>query len=342
MELEELELLMKEIESERHVEVSKSLALKMQLEGHLGKVKSLLEAMKMEHEEENPELPTMKVQLEKRIVRVRKILIPLSWRLREQFTEGIKELKSLQQKLSLLQFKGELKSQTLKMELDKHTGELESLLKKEMELKESAELSFKNCETHIQKSELLLNKLESECNKKILQPLVWKMIVKGHTATQKKVKFSVLAIEKHIAKLESLMVEIKLEQEEGLEFQMLDIKLEEHVWKLELLVTETKLLCDVDMLQSSVSKMQLEENLAKVKSRLKITKFEREKREPEFVLLEIELKQKKEKLESLTGAMKYTPREQVGLNKRTTAYNCYWWTRTVWSKSQGCRRIRIF
>ena len=293
MELEELELLVKEIESERHVEVPESLALKMQLEGHLGKVKSLLEAMKMEHEKENPELPAMKEQLKERVVRVKDIIFPPSKRiLIKNLTEDIKELKSFQQKLILLQFTEEIKSQMLKMELERYTGELESL-EEEIELEELRLLmfEFENRETHrqkswethiqklweihrqqswkkhIQKSESLLNKLESECNEKILQPLVWKMILKGHTATQKrKLEFPTLVTEKHIAKLESLMVEMKLEQEEGLEFQMLDIKLKEHILKSELLVTETKLLCDVDMQQSSVSKMQLEGNLAKVKT----------------------------------------------------------------------------
>ena len=350
MELEELELLVKEIESERHVEVPESLALKMQLEGHLGKVKSVLEAMKMEHEKENPELPAMKEQLKERVVRVKDIIFPPSKRSSiKNLTEDIKELKSLQQKLILLQFTEEIKSQMLKMELERYTGELESL-EEEIELEEfrllmlefeyserhgqkwwethiqkswgkhyqkSSETHIKKSwETHIQKSESLLNKLESECNEKILQPLVWKMILKGHTATQKrKLEFPTLVTEKHIAKLESLMVEMKLEQEEGLEFQMLDIKLKEHILKSELLVTETKLLCDVYMQQSSVSKMQLEENLAKVKSRLEITKLEREKREAKFIALQTMLKQEKEKLESLTEAMKYTPRGQDGLNK---------------------------
>ena len=349
MELEELELLVKEIESERHVEVPESLALKMQLEGHLGKVKSLLEAMKMEHEKENPELPAMKEQLKERVVRVKDIIFPPSKRSSiKNLTEDIKELESVQQKLILLQFTEEIKSQMLKMELERYTGELESL-EEEIELEElrlpmlefeyserhgqkwwethiqkswekhqkSSETHIKKSwETHIQKSESLLNKLESECNEKILQPLVWKMILKGHTATQKrKLEFPTLVTEKHIAKLESLMVEMKLEQEEGLEFQMLDIKLKEHVLKSELLVTETKLLCDVYMQQSSVSKMQLEENLAKVKSRLEITKLEREKREAKFIALQTMLKQEKEKLESLTGARKYTPRGQDGLNK---------------------------
>ena len=226
MELEELELLVKEIESERHVEVPQSLALKMRLEGHLGKVKSLLEAVKMEHEEQIPELPAMKVQLEERILQRNKIIFLTSER---QLKECIKALDSLQGKLSL-QFTGELKSQALKIELDKHIEELESLLKKEMELEISEKLSFENWETHIQKSESLLNKLEWECNKEILPPFVWELILKGHAAKEKSVlegielteekilMFPTFAIElkQHIVKLESLIVETKLKQEEGL------------------------------------------------------------------------------------------------------------------------------
>ena len=61
MELEELESLLKEIESERHVEVPESLALKMRLEGHLRKVKSLLETLK--RQKQKPESSTMAREL---------------------------------------------------------------------------------------------------------------------------------------------------------------------------------------------------------------------------------------------------------------------------------------
>ena len=184
-ELEKLEFLVKIIESERHVEVPESFALKMRLEGHLGKVKSMLEAMKVEQDEEKPELPAMKVQLKEHIVRIKKIKSLTS---KDQLKERIMELKSLQSTVRL--FTRELKFQKLEMELYEHTGKLESLLEKEIKL-EVGESRFRtlvmDLEKHIEKSESLLNKLESECDVEILQPLVWKMILKKYLAKEKSV-----------------------------------------------------------------------------------------------------------------------------------------------------------
>ena len=311
MELKQLEWLVKEIESERHIEVPESLALKMRLEGHLGKVKSLLEAVKMEHEEENPELPAMKVQLEDRILHRNKIMF-LTFE--QQFKKCIEALNSLEGKLSLIQFTGELKSQALKMELDKHIGELESLLKKEMKFETSGKLSFKNWGTHIQKSKSLLNNLEWECNEEILQPLVWEMILKGHTAKEKSVLPQPFATElkQHIVQLESLIAETKLKQEEGLKPQILSMELQLKLLELELLQKERRLEM---MLKSPVSNMEQEENIAEVKSRLKTVKLEREKQKTELKALEVKMKQEKQKPESPPGTRELRPGEQEVLYK---------------------------
>ena len=354
-ELEKLELLVKTIESERHVEVPESLALKMRLEGHLGKVnvevpeslalkmrlegrlgkvKSMLEAMKVEQDEEKPELPAMKVQLKEHIVRIKKIKSLTS---EDQLKKRIMELKSLQNTVRL--FTRELKFQKLEMELYEHTGKLESLLEKEIKL-EVRESRFRmfvmDLEKHIEKSESLLNKLECECDVGILQPLVWKMILKKYLAKEKsvledikviqerKLKSPTLEIElkEHIAKLESLIVEIKLEQEEGLESQMLNMELEEHVVKSELLRKERELLRDLEMLKSPLSKIQLEENIEKkLMSQLKTMKLEREK----FAALETKLKTtklktRKQALDKLMGT-RYTiaigGRDQDGQSRKS-------------------------
>ena len=332
-ELEELEFLVKIIESERHVEVPESFALKMRLEGHLGKVKSMLEAMKVEQDEKKPELPAMKVQLKEHIVRIKKIKSLTS---KDQLKERIMELKSLQSTVRL--FTRELKFQKLEMELYEHTGKLESLLEKEIKL-EVGESRFRtfvmDLEKHIEKSESLLNKLESECDVEILQPLVWKMILKKYLAKEKsvlkdikviqerKLKSPTLEIElkEHIAKLESLIVEIKLEQEEGLESQTLNMELEEHVVKSELLLKERELLCDVEMLKSPVSKIQLEENIEKLMSRLETMKLEREK----IAALETKLKtRKQEALYKLIGTrhtIAIGGRDQDG-QSRTSVEGC--------------------
>ena len=302
-----LELLGKVLKSERRVEILESLALKIGLKAQLGNVNSLLKAMKMEQEEEKLEFPALKVQLKESQVQMKSLLkkIKLFMTLGKQLKNRIKELKFLQEKLKLLQFTGELNSQTLEMELNNHAMKLESLLE-EMKLEQakghwSRTLEMK-WERHIKKSESLLNKIESEPEVEILEAVVWEMILKGHSAEEKSLQDNIKLIQErklkspsletelkqHIAKLESLIVEMKLKQkEEKLESQMLDMELEEHMVKSELLLKERESLCGVEMLKSPVSKVQAEENIAKVNSRLETLKLKREKRKPEFATLEV-------------------------------------------------------
>ena len=299
-ELEELELLVKEIDSERDVEILKSPALKMRLE-------FLLEAMKLKGEEGKLEFPDLKEQLKERIMQIKSQRKPEKIQLSEkalslgkQLEERIVELKSLQEKTKLAKLMGKLKCEMLEMELNRHIMKLKSLLEETRHVKWSRTLEME-LQEHIQKSESLLEEVESERDVGILQPLVWKMVLEGNSAKwksllaedtkleQQKKMSPMLEIElkQHIAKLESVLLEVKLEQEkEGLGSQALEMELEEHIVKSDLLLKERELIYQVGVLKSPVSKIQLEEHLRKVKSRLATIKFEREKRKLEFPALE--------------------------------------------------------
>ena len=119
MELKELELLVKKIESERDVELPESPALKMQLEGHLGHVKLIQEIM-MKLKQEKRKLPELKAQLKESIVRICSLAkrIELSLTLGKQLEERIVELESLRRKIKFVPLTEELIETELKQTYD--------------------------------------------------------------------------------------------------------------------------------------------------------------------------------------------------------------------------------
>ena len=314
-----LELPVKEIESTRDVKI-------LELKGHLGKVKSVLQATKLERDEEKLVFPALKVQLKERIVQMKsqpkpgKIeLSKKALSLGKQLKERIGELEDLQEKTKLVQLIGELKCRALGVELNRHITNLQSLLK-EIELEQervpwpqTLEIKWQR---YIQKSESLLKEIESEHNVEILQPLMWKMVLERYSEKTtsllvERIKSPTLEIElkQHVAKLEFILLEMKLEQEEeGVGYQALEMELEEHIVKSELLLKERELVCDVGILKSPVSKIQLEEHLEKVKSRLVTMKLGREKRNQ----VEIMLKEHVDRLNVLRKEMK-SERKEVKL-----------------------------
>ena len=247
--------------------------------------------------------------------------------LEKQLHERIEKLKSLQEKIELAQMMENLKCRPLEMELNRHMMKLRAAPRVSMLSFSSIERELEN---HTQNSKWLLEKMESERDAGILQPLVWKMILEGYLA-KRKYHWLKIEFKQHMAKLESLLLEMKLEQEEErLGSQALKIALEEYIVKLELLIKERELICDVDMLKSPVSKIRLDEHLGKVKSRLATIKLGREKTKLEFPELkehivrlnfvleemksiaspmDVELKEHIVNLEALLKEMKLEPKE---------------------------------
>ena len=264
-----LELLMKEIESTRDVKI-------LGLKGHLEKVKFLLRTIKLEREEEKLEFPALKMQLKESTVQIEsqrklwKMECLYEKALEKQLHERIEELKSLQEKIELAQMMENLKCRLLEMELNRHMMELRSAPQVSILSFSSIERELEN---HTQNSKWLLEKMESERDAGILQPLVWKIILDGYSAKRMYHKLKI-EFKQHMAKVESLLLEMKLEQEEeGPGFKALKIALEEYIVKLELLLKERELICDVDILKSPESKIRLDEHLGKVKSRLATIKL---------------------------------------------------------------------
>ena len=301
-----LELLVREIESARDVKM-------LELKEHLWKLKSLLEATKLERDEAKLEIPALEVQLKEQIMQMKKPgkieLFKKALPLEKQLEERIVELKSLQEKINFVQLIGKLNCRPLEMELNRHIMKLESLLMERGPW----------CETvreHIQKSESLLK--ETESLRYVSMPLAWKMVLEVNLAKgnlvlaehikleqERTLKSPTLEIEfkQHIAKLESLVVEIKLEQEE-VGSQVLEMELGEHIVNSELLLEERELICDAAILKTPVSIIQLEEHLGKVKSRLATMKLGPEKRKLEFPGLEKKLKEHIVNIDAVLKEMK--------------------------------------
>ena len=280
MELKELELLVKKIESKRDVEIPESPALKMQLEGHLGHVKLIQEIM-MKLKQEKMKLPELKAQLKESIARVYSLAkrIELSLTLGKQLEERIVELESLRRKIKSVPLTEEL----METELNRHMTKLESLLI-EVNLKQDKEeqsLLKLKLEQHMKKSESLLKEIDSALDVKMLLFLLLKVnsLLKDEIFEEEHMSLTLeIELKRHIAKLEFLIAETKLEQkEEGLGSQMLQMVLEEHIVKSKM---ERESERDVEMLKSQVSQMQVEKSFAKF--RLEASKLERAKREMEL------------------------------------------------------------
>ena len=273
-----LELLVKEIESTRDVKI-------LELKGHLEKVKFLLGTIKLEREEEKLEFPALKMQLKESTVQTesqRKLFKTeclYERTLGKRLNERKEELTSLQEKVKFAPLMKNVKCRPLEMELNRHFMKLWPVSKVLIAWSPRFEGELEN---RIQNSEWLVDEMESERDVGILHPLVWKIVLEGYAANRKYHR-SKIEFKQHVAKLESLLLEMKLEQEEeGPGSQALEIALEEYIVKLELLVKERELICDVDMLKSPESKIRLDEHLGKVKSRLATIKLGREKTKLEF------------------------------------------------------------
>ena len=162
---------------------------------------------------------------------------------------------------------------------------LESLLI-EVNLKQDKEeqsLLKLKLEQHMKKSESLLKEIDSAPDVKMLLFLLLKVnsLLKDEIFEEEHNIMSLtleIELKRHIAKLEFLIAETKLEQkEEGLGSQMLQIVLEEHIVNSKM---ERESARGVEMLKSQVSEMQVEKSFAK--SRLEISKLEQAKRETEL------------------------------------------------------------
>ena len=230
-----LELLVKGIESTRDVKI-------LGLKEHLEKVKFLLGAIELEREEEKLEFSALEMQLKEITVQMESQ--GKSWKmecvyekaLEKQLNERIVELKSLQEKIKFAQMMENVKCRPLEMELNRHM----------MKLRSAPQVSILSLrcmggelEDHIQNSKWWLEEMESERDAGIQQPLTWKMILEGYLAKRKYHKLKI-EFKQHMAKLESLLLEMKLEQEEqGPGSRALKIALEEYIVKLELLLKES-------------------------------------------------------------------------------------------------------
>ena len=336
-----LEMLVKEIESTRDVNV-------LELKGHLGKLKSLLEATKLGQDE--LEFSALEMQLKEHITQMefKRETERIKLSLKMQLEEHIEELSSLHEKIKLVQWAGELKCKPLEMELNRHKMELESLVDK-MNRRGQIPMSEEKFQ---RESKSLLKKIESKRDVEILSILMLKMELEGHSAKwrylldelmklekERKLKSTTLGNEfkQHIAKLKSLLVEMKLEQKEKtVGSGALQMELEEHIVKSELLLEVRELRYDVIMLKSTMSKIQFKERLKEVEHRLWIMNLGRDERKLKFSALQevivklislleemkskekevklesstIKLEHEEGKLESSTEGRQLTPREQ--------------------------------
>ena len=338
-----LEMLVKEIESTRDVNV-------LELKGHLGKLKSLLEATKLGQDEVKLEFSALEMQLKEHITQMEfeREAERIKWSLKMQLEEHIEELPSLHEKIKLVQWAGELKCKPLEMELNRHKMELESLVDK-MNRRGQIPMSEEKFQ---RESKSLLKKIESKRDVEILSILMLKMELEGHPAKwrylldelmklekERKLKSTTLRNEfkQHIAKLKSLLVEMKLEQKEKtVGSGALQMELEEHIVKSELLLEVRELRYDVIMLKSTMSKLQFKKRLMEVELHLRIMDLKRHKKPLKFSALQedivelislleemkskekevklesstIKLEHEEGKLESSTEGRQLTPREQ--------------------------------
>ena len=166
-----LELLVKDMESERVIESLETPTLKMQFERHLEKVTNLLRSMKFVREKGKLEFHTLTLKLREHIVKMNSVLekIKFSLTLGKQLKERMNELESFQEKIALVQLTGIMKSQTEKMESE----QMEELGCRTLEVK---------LEQHVKNSESLLIKVESTRDLVTLRPLTLRMELVGHSA----------------------------------------------------------------------------------------------------------------------------------------------------------------
>ena len=166
-----LELLVKDMESERDIESLETPTLKMQFERHLEKVTNLRRSMKFVREKGKLEFHTLTLKLREHIVEMNFILekIKLSLTSGKQLKERMNELESFQEKIALVQLTGIMKSQTEKMESE----QMEELGCRTLEVK---------LEQNVKNSESLLIKVESARDVVTLRPLTLRMELVEHSA----------------------------------------------------------------------------------------------------------------------------------------------------------------
>ena len=323
-----LEMLVKEIESTRDVNV-------LELKEHLGKLKSLLEATKLVQDEVKLEFSALEMQLKEQITQIEIQREPekIKWPLTKQLEEHREELTSLHEKIKSVQLAGDLTLELkiilpLEMELNRHERELNRLerelkfLVNKMEWGGWLQVSEEELQKYERESKSLLKKIESKRDVEILSILMLKMELEEHSAKWRYLVDDVMKLEKerklmsttlrnefkqHVAKLKSLIVEMKLEQKEKtVGSGALQMELEEHIVKSELLL-EIREICDVDILKSTMSGIQFENlklhlltmELGRGERKLEFSALQEDIVELNSLLEEVKSKEE-QKLESLT------------------------------------------
>ena len=336
-----LEMLVKEMESTRDVNA-------LELKEHLGELKSPLEATKLVQDEVKLEFSALEMQLKEQIENQRETE-SIKWSLIKQWRKHTVELTSLHEKIKFVQLAGELECQPLEMELNRHERELESLVD---EMSRGGRIPMSE-EKFQRESKSLLKKIESKRDVEILSILMLKMELEGHSAKWRYLIDELMKLEKerklmsttlrnefkqHIAKLKFLIVEMKLEQKEKtVGSGALQIELKEHIVKSELLLEIRELICDADILKSTMSGIQFKGRLREaVEFHLRIIDLELGENNPKFSALQgaivalnfllekmkskekevklqsstMKLEHEEGKLESSAQGRKLTPREQ--------------------------------
>ena len=311
-----LEMLVKEIESTRDAKI-------LELKGHLGKLKSLLEATKLERDEVKLEFSALEMQFKEHITQMKfqKETEKIRRSLIKQLKEHTEELPSLHEKIKLVQLAGELECQPLEKELNRHKMELESLEHK-MNMEKWFPMSEEELQKHERESKSLLKKIESKRDVEILSILMLKMELEGHSAkwrcldelmkleNERKLTSTTLRNEmkQHIAKLKFVIVEMKLEQKENtVGSGALQMELEQHIVKSELLLEIRELRYNVIMLKSTMSKLQFKKRLMEVEFDLRIMDLKRHKKTLKFLALQgviVELKSLLEEMKSKENEVK--------------------------------------
>ena len=174
------------------------------LKGHLEKVKFLLGGIKSGREEEKLEFPALEMQLKENTVQTESQT--KSWKMERLYAK------------------------TLEKQLHERIEKLKSLQEK-IELAQMME-------------NLKCRPLEMELNRHMMELRFAPSIIKMEYSAKTKYHWLKIEFKQHMAKVESLLLEMKLEQEEeGPGYKAFKIALEEYIVKLVLLLKEGPLKC---------------------------------------------------------------------------------------------------
>ena len=344
MQLKDIEFLLEKLKSEQESGELKSLPMEIEFEGHFVKLKLLLEGMK-----ERLQWPQMlEMELKNDIEKLKFLLVSRfvwGWSMdlkrcldaetslldkmeslgeesrimllkkhTADFESLLKHMKSvkLEAKLDFRRFKEEFHIHAVKLRLEKELEQEESRLK---ELAAKSEILWNVIKLKREKEKGHLAQLKNciaEMNSMLrnikykkddvffmwdrtptLEALLGEMKV-----VQRNLELSTWEMElnqRYIEEVELLLEEMKLKQKKTLEIELLE--------RLEFLVKEIDSEPDVEIPMFAAFKKQLEDLLGKKNE-------EKRKERRMFPRGRIKSKQKKEKLESLTGTGKIPPRKQ--------------------------------